>query len=205
MQDKGNSKIEGADEQVHSKIKKDTKGPIVSGVLDDKDAEMKNAWRMEESILEEDYLVVDCFKRQTKFSCITLIITSPLIGIASPDGPAASYIGLIAASAAMFVCPFQVIKTKFQIHELLALSSGEYYRPIEKLYQIPTETTSHPFKPIVRLSSMAADINCPSSIGLFLQFWCHQEVLKQPMCLLDVIKSRRMKKSLVLVDYFELV
>ncbi|XP_057493966.1 uncharacterized protein LOC130779371 isoform X2 [Actinidia eriantha] len=61
------------------------------------------------------------------------------------------------------LCPFQVIKTKFQIHELLALRSGEYYRPIQKLYQIPTEITS----PIVRHSSIAADINCPSSIGLF--------------------------------------
>ena len=38
--------------------------------------------------------------------------------------------------------------------------------PIQKLYQIPTETTSHPFKPIVRHSSMATDINFPSSIGL---------------------------------------
>ncbi|GFZ13552.1 poly(ADP-ribose) polymerase 2 [Actinidia rufa] len=62
MQDEWKSQIEGAGGQFHTKIKK-----VVSGVLDDKNAEMKAARRMKKPIVREDYLV-NCFKRQKKLS-----------------------------------------------------------------------------------------------------------------------------------------
>ncbi|KAL5561852.1 hypothetical protein UlMin_031599 [Ulmus minor] len=58
-------KIEGAGGVVNAKIKKDTKCVVVSGSLDDQDAETKKARRMKLPIVREDYLV-DCFKRQKK-------------------------------------------------------------------------------------------------------------------------------------------
>ncbi|KAA8550776.1 hypothetical protein F0562_002460 [Nyssa sinensis] len=57
--------IEGAGGQVHTKTKKDTNCLVVSGVLDDQDAEMRKARRMKLPIVREDY-VVDCIKRQKK-------------------------------------------------------------------------------------------------------------------------------------------
>ncbi|ONH93347.1 hypothetical protein PRUPE_8G227600 [Prunus persica] len=57
--------IEGVAGLVHSKIKKDTNCLVVSGALDDKDAEMRKARRMKLPIVREDYLV-DCFKKQKK-------------------------------------------------------------------------------------------------------------------------------------------
>ncbi|PQQ17792.1 poly [Prunus yedoensis var. nudiflora] len=57
-------KIEGV-AGFHSKFKKDTNCLVVSGALDDKDAEMRKARRMKLPIVREDYLV-DCFKKQKK-------------------------------------------------------------------------------------------------------------------------------------------
>ncbi|CAL5425099.1 unnamed protein product [Camellia sinensis] len=61
--DEWKSKIEGAGGCVHNKIKKDTHCFVVSGVLDNKQADMRKARRMEVPIVREDYLV-DCVKRQ---------------------------------------------------------------------------------------------------------------------------------------------
>ncbi|GMP99511.1 hypothetical protein CsSME_00046950 [Camellia sinensis var. sinensis] len=62
---KWKSKIEEAGGQVHTTIKKDTNCLVVSGVLDDKEAEMKKARRMKIPIVREDYLV-DCIEKQKK-------------------------------------------------------------------------------------------------------------------------------------------
>ncbi|GMP99507.1 hypothetical protein CsSME_00046950 [Camellia sinensis var. sinensis] len=64
-QNKWKSKIEEAGGQVHTTIKKDTNCLVVSGVLDDKEAEMKKARRMKIPIVREDYLV-DCIEKQKK-------------------------------------------------------------------------------------------------------------------------------------------
>ncbi|KAL4651990.1 hypothetical protein ACB092_01G200600 [Castanea dentata] len=58
-------KIEGAGGLVHTKIKKDTNCLVVSGVLDDQNAETRKARRMKLPIVREDYLA-DCIKRQKK-------------------------------------------------------------------------------------------------------------------------------------------
>jgi hypothetical protein len=58
-------KIEGAGGVVHTKIKKDTNCLVVSGVLDDQNAETRKARRMKLPIVREDYLV-ECIKRQKK-------------------------------------------------------------------------------------------------------------------------------------------
>ncbi|XP_059433142.1 poly [ADP-ribose] polymerase 1 [Corylus avellana] len=58
-------KIQGAGGAVHPKIKKDTNCLVVSGVLDDQNAETRKARRMKLPIVREDYLV-DCIKRQKK-------------------------------------------------------------------------------------------------------------------------------------------
>ncbi|KAF3957398.1 hypothetical protein CMV_017586 [Castanea mollissima] len=58
-------KIEGAGGLVHTKIKKDTNCFVVSGVLDDQNAETRKARRMKLPIVREDYLA-DCIKRQKK-------------------------------------------------------------------------------------------------------------------------------------------
>ncbi|GLT33348.1 hypothetical protein SLA2020_079460 [Shorea laevis] len=58
-------KIEGVGGTFSLKIKKDTNCFVMSGLLDDHDAEMKKARRMKLPIVREDYLV-DCFKKQKK-------------------------------------------------------------------------------------------------------------------------------------------
>ncbi|XP_035550504.1 poly [ADP-ribose] polymerase 1 isoform X1 [Juglans regia] len=58
-------KIEGEGGVVHTKIKKDTNCLVVSGVLDDQNAETRKARRMKLPIVREDYLV-DCVKKQKK-------------------------------------------------------------------------------------------------------------------------------------------
>ncbi|KAG2713573.1 hypothetical protein I3843_04G174400 [Carya illinoinensis] len=58
-------KIEGEGGLVHTKIKKDTNCLVVSGVLDDQNAETRKARRMKLPIVREDYLV-DCVKKQKK-------------------------------------------------------------------------------------------------------------------------------------------
>lgn len=63
--DEWRRKIEGVGGQFHTKIKKDTSCLVVSGVMDDKHAEMKKARRMKLPIVREDYLV-DCIDRLRK-------------------------------------------------------------------------------------------------------------------------------------------
>ncbi|XP_041008010.1 poly [ADP-ribose] polymerase 1 isoform X1 [Juglans microcarpa x Juglans regia] len=58
-------KIEGEGGVVHTKIKKDTNCLVVSGVLDDQNAETRKARRMKLPIVREDYLV-DCVKKRKK-------------------------------------------------------------------------------------------------------------------------------------------
>ncbi|KAK6937822.1 Poly(ADP-ribose) polymerase, catalytic domain [Dillenia turbinata] len=58
-------KIEVAGGKLHAKVKKDINCLVVSGALDDEDAEMRKARRMRIPIVREDYLV-DCFKKQKK-------------------------------------------------------------------------------------------------------------------------------------------
>ncbi|KAG5567452.1 hypothetical protein RHGRI_002863 [Rhododendron griersonianum] len=65
--DEWRRKIEGSGGQFHAKIKKDTNCLVVSGVIDDKHAEMKKARRMKLPIVREDYLV-DCINRQRKLT-----------------------------------------------------------------------------------------------------------------------------------------
>lgn len=63
--DEWKTKIESAGGQLHAKIKKDTNCLVVSGVLDNLNAEIKKARRMKLPIVREDYLV-DCFEKQKK-------------------------------------------------------------------------------------------------------------------------------------------
>ncbi|KAK3031656.1 hypothetical protein RJ639_035024, partial [Escallonia herrerae] len=59
------SKIEGEGGQVYVKIKKDTNCLVVSGGLDDENAEIRKARRMKLPIVREDYLA-ECIRRQKK-------------------------------------------------------------------------------------------------------------------------------------------
>lgn len=63
--EKWRNSIEAAGGQVHSKIKKDTSCLVVTGGLNDQDAEIRKARRMKLPILREDYLV-DCIERGKK-------------------------------------------------------------------------------------------------------------------------------------------
>lgn len=63
--DEWKTKIESVGGQLHAKIKKDTNCLVVSGVLDNLNAEIKKARRMKLPIVREDYLV-DCFEKQKK-------------------------------------------------------------------------------------------------------------------------------------------
>ncbi|XP_022967405.1 poly [ADP-ribose] polymerase 1 [Cucurbita maxima] len=58
-------KIEGEGGAVHPKIKKDTNCLVVSGDMDEYNAEMKKARRTKIPIVREEYLV-DCFRKQKK-------------------------------------------------------------------------------------------------------------------------------------------
>ncbi|WRX09504.1 BRCT domain - like 4 [Theobroma cacao] len=58
-------KIKGVGGIIHANIKDDTNCFVVSGKLDDHDAEVRKARMMKLPIVREDYLV-DCFKRQRK-------------------------------------------------------------------------------------------------------------------------------------------
>ncbi|KAB1208820.1 Poly [ADP-ribose] polymerase 1 [Morella rubra] len=65
LMDEFKRKIEGAGGVIHKKIKKDTDCLVVSGVLDDQNAETRKARKMKLPIVREDYLA-DCIKRQKK-------------------------------------------------------------------------------------------------------------------------------------------
>ncbi|KAI4349414.1 hypothetical protein L6164_010006 [Bauhinia variegata] len=58
-------KIEGVGGVLHAKVKKDTNCLVVSGLLDDQEAEMQKARRMRIPIVREDYLV-DCIEKKKK-------------------------------------------------------------------------------------------------------------------------------------------
>ncbi|EOX94511.1 Poly(ADP-ribose) polymerase 2, putative isoform 2 [Theobroma cacao] len=64
-QEEWKGKIKGVGGIIHAKIKDDTNCFVVSGKLDDHDAEVRKARMMKLPIVREDYLV-DCFKRQKK-------------------------------------------------------------------------------------------------------------------------------------------
>ncbi|PON62587.1 Poly [ADP-ribose] polymerase [Parasponia andersonii] len=63
--DEWKGKIEGIGGVFHAKIKKDTNCLVVSGSVDDENAEIRKARRMKLPIVREDYLV-DCFGKQKK-------------------------------------------------------------------------------------------------------------------------------------------
>lgn len=63
--EKWTNSIKAAGGQVHSKIKKDTNCLVVTGGLNDQDAEIRKARRMKLPILREDYLI-DCIERGKK-------------------------------------------------------------------------------------------------------------------------------------------
>uniref|UniRef100_A0A2P2KV49 Poly [ADP-ribose] polymerase n=1 Tax=Rhizophora mucronata TaxID=61149 RepID=A0A2P2KV49_RHIMU len=65
LQEEWKAKIEAAGGQVHAKVKKDSNCLVISGVLDNENADLRKARRMKLPVVREEYLVAS-FKRQKK-------------------------------------------------------------------------------------------------------------------------------------------